>query len=113
MAGLRGGGRAFAAGVRVIVKLKSRINVKEPKNIAKFMGGRVLDEIPRQHLFLIEVPEKLAAHAKFLGVHSWEPNRLVQKKLNAVKGLIVSASTLKPQVCYTLHALTRHGRPGD
>src|SRR5437588_4258521 len=107
-----GAAEAFAAGVKVIVKLESKIDVKEAKNIAKFMGGRVLDEIPRQHLFLVEVPEKLAAHAKFPGVHSWENNRVVQKKLNAVKGFIVSASTLTPQWYYTQPALTRIGRPG-
>ena len=108
---LLGVAQVFAAGAQVIIKLEEKIDVKEAKNIAKFIGGRVLDEIPRQHLFLIEVPEKLAAHAKFLGVHSWEPNRLVQKKLNAVNGLIVSASTLTPQWYYTQPALTRIGRP--
>ncbi|HSU87881.1 MAG TPA: S8 family serine peptidase [Terriglobia bacterium] len=104
--------QAFAARVQVIIKLEPKIDHKEVNNIAKLMGGgRVLDEIPRQNLFLIEVPEKLAEHAKFLGVHSWETNKLVQKKLNAVKGFILSASTLTPQWYYSQPALTRIGRP--
>jgi len=102
---------AFAEKAQVIVKLDSRIDVKEVKTVARFMGGRVLDEIPRQHLFLIEVPEKLAANARFFGVHSWEHNRVVQRKLNAVKGFIVSAPALMPQWYYTQPALTRIGRP--
>jgi subtilisin family serine protease len=105
---LLGVAEAFA-GAQVIVKLEPQIDAK---NISRFMGGRVLDEIPRQHLYLIEVPAKLAASARFLGVHSWEPNRLVQKKLNSVKGVIISAPNLAPQWYYTQPALTRIGRPG-
>jgi subtilisin family serine protease len=71
-----------------------------------------LDEIPRQHLYLIEVPARLAASARFAGVHSWEPNRLVQKKLNSVKGFIISAPNLAPQWYNSQPALTRIGRPG-
>ena len=61
--------QAFAAGVQVIIKLEPKMDHKEVKNIAKLMGGgRVLDEIPRQNLFLIEVPEKLAEADVCLGI---------------------------------------------
>src|SRR5438093_7308719 len=66
---------AFASH-QVIVRLERKRDIKE---ISKFMGGRFLDQIPGKNLYLVEVPEHLPANARFLGVHSWETNRIVKK----------------------------------
>jgi subtilisin family serine protease len=61
-------------------------------------------------LFLVEVPERLAASARFPGVHSWEPNRFL-RKLHAVQGIILNAPNLAPSWYDAQPALTRIGRP--
>jgi len=104
---LMGVAQAFAGTQQIIVKLEHRINIKD---VAKVMGGRLLDQIPNQNLFLVEVPERLAANARFLGVHSWESNRRVSK-LHSVQGIILNASNLTPRWYDTQPALTRIGRP--
>lgn len=103
---LLGVAQAFAAS-QVIVKLESNADIRD---VSKFMHGRVLDQIPHQRLFLVEVPSRLPAAARFLGVHSWEPNRVV-KKLNSVNGLILSAPNSLPDWYKDQPALTRIGRP--
>src|SRR5437899_2985871 len=104
---LMGVAQAFAGTQQIIVKLEHRINIKD---VAKVMGGRLLDQIPNQNLFLVEVPGRLAANARFLGVHSWESNRRVSK-LHSVQGIILNASNLTPRWYDTQPALTRIGRP--
>src|SRR5207249_4111566 len=96
---------AFASH-QVIVRLEQKRDIKE---ISKFMGGRVLDQIPGKDLYLVEVPEHLPANARFLGVHSWETNRIV-KKLDAVQGVIFNASNVTPRWYDGQPALTRIGR---
>jgi subtilisin family serine protease len=104
---LMGVAQAFAAKQQVIVKLDRRVNIKD---VSKFMRGRVLDQIPGQDLYLVEVPERLAVNARFLGVHHWEPNRFV-RKLHSVQGIILSAPNLGPRWYDAQPALDRIGRP--
>jgi subtilisin family serine protease len=103
--------KVFASS-QVIVHLE---HDKQIKDVAKDMGGRVLDEIPRLHLYLVEVPQKLPPTAQFLGVHRWEPNNVVTRKLNAVAGLIVSASSGTSSVAsnwyYSQPSFNMIGRP--
>src|SRR5437867_1906509 len=106
---LMGVAQAFAGSQQVIVKLDHRININI-KEIARVMHGRLLDQIPNQNLFLVEVPERLAANAHFLGVHFWESNRRV-RKLHSVQGIILNASNLTPRWYDTQPAFTRIGRP--
>jgi len=106
---LLAGMEAFASS-QVIVKLDK--NEKTAiKDIAKFMGGRVLDEIPSQGLFLVELPGPMPDKgARFFGVNSWESNRVVTK-LHSATGIILNASTLPPHWYDAQPALTRIGRP--
>jgi len=106
---LMGVAQAFAGSQQVIVKLDRRININI-KDVARFMRGHLLDQIPSQNLFLVEVPERLAATARFFGVQAWESNLRV-KKLNAVQGIILNASNLTPRWYDTQPAFTRIGRP--
>src|SRR6267142_460070 len=106
---LMGVAQAFAGSQQVIVKLDRRININI-KDVARFMRGHLLDQIPSQNLFLVEVPERLAATARFFGVQNWESNLRV-KKLNAVQGIILNASNLTPRWYDTQPAFTRIGRP--
>src|SRR2546423_8165429 len=103
---LLGAAEAFA-GNQVIVKLEPNMNIR---NVARFLGGRVLDQIPNQNLFLVEVPARMPDNARFLGVHSWEPNRIV-RKLNTVSGFIMNGPSLAPHWYDAQPALTRIGRP--
>jgi len=98
---------------QVIVRLENKKENKERKEIkeiVKFMGGRVLDQIPEKDLYLVELPDRLPEKARIAGVHSWETNRVV-RKLNSVHGIIFNASNLTPQWYDGQPALTRIGRP--
>ena len=98
---------AALAGTVVIVRLPDNpaekaegLRNERAKSVARDLGGKVLDVIPRRNLFLLDLPsvEALSARAAKLGIHFTEVNARI--KLNsATGGLIINAGT-KPRDWY-------------